>query len=101
MSVQDCTRTKEKLATTESDLNDKNARLGSVTSELSECQTKMKNLEEARTSQDKAITKISSENKELVLYVTFPTNQIILNDGIIYYSPVVNRSVGNVKDFGC
>ena len=79
MSVQDCTRTKEKLATTESDLNDKNARLGSVTSELSECQTKMKNLEEARTSQDKAITKISSENKELVLYPT-----ILFNHSLVY-----------------
>ncbi len=66
MSVQDCIRTKEKLASTESDLSDKNSRLGSATSELSECQTKLRNLEEARAAQEKTISKISAENKDLV-----------------------------------
>jgi hypothetical protein len=68
-SVQECIRTKEKLAATESDLDEKNSRLSCATSDLSECQLKIKSLEEARTTQEKTILKLSAENKELVNWI--------------------------------
>jgi len=70
-SVQECIRTKEKLAATESDLDEKNSRLSCATADLSECQLKIKGLEEARATQEKTISKLSAENKELVNYLKF------------------------------
>ena len=66
LSVQDSVKAKEKLALTESDLAEKSSRLGSVSSELSDCQAKIKGLEESRAAQEKLISKISAENRELV-----------------------------------
>ena len=65
-SVQECIRTKEKLAATEVDVSEKTSRLGSVTTELGESQSRVKVLEEEKQRQEKAIAKLSAENKELV-----------------------------------
>jgi septal ring factor EnvC (AmiA/AmiB activator) len=65
-SVQECIRTKEKLAATETDLSDKTLRLGSVSAELGECQSRVKSLEDEKQRQEKTIAKLSAENKELV-----------------------------------
>ena len=65
-SVQECIRTKEKLAATEVDVSEKTSRLGSVTTELGESQSRVKVLEEEKQRQEKAIAKLSADNKELV-----------------------------------
>ena len=66
LSVQDCVKTKEKLALAEADLAENNSRLSSVSSELSDNQAKVKGLEESRAAQEKSISKISADNRELV-----------------------------------
>ena len=65
-SVQECIRTKEKLAETESVLAEKNSRLIKVSSELAERQARTVILEDEKNRQDKTFSKLSSENKELV-----------------------------------
>jgi hypothetical protein len=41
-------------------------RLATATTELAELRTKVKTLEESRSAQDKAMSKLSADNKELV-----------------------------------
>ena len=74
--MQECIKTKEKLAATEADLSEKALRLGSVSAELGESQSRIKSLEDERQRQEKTISKLSADNKELVRSITSRTPTI-------------------------